>query len=35
VARRRRNQHAIGRRHRITSEEGMAFAKDVLGVEIV
>ncbi|NYZ76568.1 50S ribosomal protein L5 [Candidatus Micrarchaeota archaeon] len=35
VARRRRGQHAIGRRHRITKEEGMSFAKDVLGVEIV
>jgi large subunit ribosomal protein L5 len=35
VTTRRRGQHAIGRRHRITNEEGMTFAKEVLGVEIV
>jgi len=32
---RRRGRSRIGRKHRITKDEGMAFAKDVLGVEIV
>ena len=35
VTRRRRGQHAIGRRHRVTKEDGLTFAKEILGVEIV
>jgi len=35
VARRRRARGIIGSKHRITREEGMEFAKAVLGVEIV
>lgn len=35
VAKRRRGRGMIGSRHRITREEGMEFAKKVLGVEIV
>jgi len=32
---RRRGRSRIGKKHRITKDEGMAFAKDVFGVEIV
>ncbi|MCX6775466.1 MAG: 50S ribosomal protein L5 [Candidatus Micrarchaeota archaeon] len=35
VTKKRRGKATLGRRHRLTNEDGITFAKEVLGVEIV